>query len=178
LAASLPNPAGSKSFLVTFFQKSNVLLSFTRPLDLTPHKSIPLKLLAMSESSTATITGLWHGQFDYPEKFPAEFFQASLVETPDYLGGSIQETLQHGKHAGRTFYATVSGRRSGSLVSFLKTYESAPRVHIVHYLGTLNDDATEIEGTWSISANWSGRFMMIRASGLPAAVRIAAEQTI
>jgi len=117
-----------------------------------------------------SLTGLWQGQFSYPVAMEPEFFTANLLETPDFLGGSIQETVRQGKHAGMLFYASVHGRRNGREVSFIKKYETPPRQHQVRYEGVLNADATEIEGSWSIPGSWSGRFLMIRANGLAPAV--------
>ncbi len=127
----------------------------------------------MSKESgpNSSLTGLWHGQFSYPSTFPDEFFTATLLETPDWLSGSIQEVAKTGRSAGKTLYATLLGRRDGNAVSFRKTYESAARGHSVDYAGTLNEDATEIEGEWSIPAHWSGRFLMIRATGLSQVLR-------
>ncbi|MGV4858653.1 hypothetical protein ACSW3B_19050, partial [Acetobacter senegalensis] len=50
----------------------------------------------------------------------------------------------------------------GSLVMFVKLYEGGNRQHSVQYEGTVNEDGTEISGTWSIPGNWSGQFLMIR----------------
>ena len=33
----------------------------------------------------------------------------------------------------------------------------------VHYAGDLNEDGTEISGTWRVAANWSGTFLMVRS---------------
>jgi hypothetical protein len=130
----------------------------------------------MALDPESNLTGIWQGQFSYPEKLPPEFFTATLLERPGLLGGSIQETHQHGKTAGKTFYASVHGRRVGNAVTFTKTYETPPRRHSVHYDGTLNEEGTEIEGSWTVPGSWSGRFLMIRTSGLAqdAAKQVAA----
>jgi len=120
----------------------------------------------MDATSATSLTGTWQGQYSYPAGQSPEFFTATLLERPGLLGGSIQETLRHGKLAGRTFYASVHGKREGSSVNFLKTYETPPRQHSVQYQGIVNADGTEIEGSWTIPGALSGRFLMIRASGL------------
>jgi hypothetical protein len=120
----------------------------------------------MASDPETNLTGTWQGQFSYPASPPPECFIATLLERPGLLGGSIQETHQHGKTAGKTFYASVNGRREGNAVTFTKTYESPPRRHSVQYEGTLNAEATEIEGSWTIPGAWSGRFLMIRSSFL------------
>jgi hypothetical protein len=117
-----------------------------------------------------SLSGLWNGQFSYPKAWEPEFFTASLIETSEFLGGSIQEVAQSGRSKGKTLYATVSGTRVGAKVSFRKSYESATRTHSVFYEGTVNADGTEIEGSWSIPGNWSGRFLMLRETGQGAAV--------
>jgi hypothetical protein len=131
----------------------------------------------MSSAAPTSLTGLWHGQFSYPRGLPPEFFNATLVETADLLGGSIQETPQNGRHKGKTFYASVSGQRAANQVRFTKRYETPPLVHSVFYEGTLNADATEIEGTWTVPNAWSGKFLIIRSSGIAmkAAKRVAEE---
>lgn len=96
----------------------------------------------------------------------SEFFTANLIETSDFLGGSIQETFQNGRQKGKTFYASVSGQRTGNQIRFIKCYETPPLVHSVHYEGMLNADMTEIEGTWTVPNSWSGKFLMVRSTGL------------
>jgi hypothetical protein len=125
-----------------------------------------LQSTIMPPSPDTDLTGTWHGQYSYPAKLPPEFFTATLLERPGLLGGSIQETIQHGKSAGKTLYASVHGRREGNAVTFTKTYETPPRRHSVQYEGKLNAEATEIEGRWTIPGAWSGRFLMIRSSFL------------
>jgi hypothetical protein len=112
-----------------------------------------------------SLSGLWNGQFTYPKAWGPEFFTATLIETQAFLGGSIQEVARSGRSKGKTLYATVSGTREGAKVSFRKTYESATRTHSVLYEGTVNADGTEIEGSWCIPGNWSGRFLMLRETG-------------
>lgn len=117
-----------------------------------------------------SLSGLWNGQFTFPRVYEPEFFTANLLETADFLGGSIQEVVRNGRSKGETMYATISGVREGAKVSFRKTYESAPRTHSVFYEGVVNADGTEIEGSWSIPGNWSGRFLMLRETGKSEAV--------
>ncbi|MDD2705969.1 MAG: hypothetical protein PHU07_11650 [Acidocella sp.] len=123
-------------------------------------------MLHMAHGEYNNLTGLWQGQFSYlSNRFAPEFFTANLLEGLNFIGGSILEIVVNGKSAGMRFYASVSGKREGSSVIFTKIYETAPRSHQVYYSGTVNDDFTEIEGTWTIRSNWSGRFLMIRNNG-------------
>jgi hypothetical protein len=58
----------------------------------------------------------------------------------------------------------------GDAVSFVKTYDgSNPNYRSVTYEGTVNGDATEIEGRWKIPRDWSGKFLMIRSGDQPQA---------
>jgi hypothetical protein len=119
-----------------------------------------------------TLTGLWHGQYSYPTATRAPVpFTANLIEAVDSIGGSITERATVGKSGSRTLYATITGRRSGSTVSFMKTYEahSGPYTSVAYH-GALSEDGLEIDGEW-IASGWSGRFLMIRASGLKSSAR-------
>jgi hypothetical protein len=66
----------------------------------------------------------------------------------------------------RTHNALLDGRRNGSVVSFTKTYDPPGFGYdTVIYEGTLNADATEIDGHWGIPRDrLSGKFLMIRSS--------------
>jgi len=110
------------------------------------------------------LTGLWNGQFSYPTLLPPEFFTATLLETPDWLSGSIHEVHKAGRSAGKPLYATLIGSRNGRQISFVKTYESESRRHSIKYAGALSSDGCEIAGEWTIPGHWSGAFLMIRAS--------------
>ena len=108
-----------------------------------------------------SLTGLWHGQFSYPRGLPPEFFTATLVEEPDWLSGATTENMR-----GVTVSARLLGRRDGQSVNFTKTYEGDFRRHSVLYAGVLNGERTEIEGIWTVPRSWSGKFLMIRQSGV------------
>lgn len=116
----------------------------------------------MKETASG-LTGIWQGLYFYPRLLEPVSFVATLIETGSRLSGSTHEP--HGK-TGAVLCATLLGRRAGSLVHFVKTYESVGDGYAadVSYEGTLAADHTEIEGRWSIRANWSGRFLMIRGS--------------
>jgi hypothetical protein len=65
-----------------------------------------------------------------------------------------------------THNASIAGHRSGSAVSFVKTYEPPGFGYDkVFYEGTVNADATEISGRWRLPGiNLSGTFLMVRSS--------------
>lgn len=72
---------------------------------------------------------------------------------------------------GRTIAATVQGRRAGRTVTFLKSYDDLPQGYdTVHYAGDVGHDDNEIEGRWTVPGSWSGKFLMIRASGTSVAL--------
>jgi len=115
-----------------------------------------------------SVTGVWQGQFSYPRGLPPVAFGAVLIQTGSHVGGSTTEIGSRG----RELRALLDGRRQGREIGFVKTYEPEARVpHKVIYQGTLNADATEIEGRWTIPGNWSGKFLLIRSGGREAAVR-------
>jgi hypothetical protein len=117
-----------------------------------------------------SLTGVWQGIYDYPRGAgPTTPFTATLIEAGQSLSGSVHEQcLMHGS-PNQTLFATLLGARRDSAVSFVKTYDgSNPAYTTVVYDGTLNEEATEIEGRWTVPRNWSGKFLMIRSGEEPA----------
>jgi hypothetical protein len=100
--------------------------------------------------------------------FEPTAFTAVLFESGATLSGTVHELENNGRLAGRMLYATVDGLRSGSEISFAKTYEAVMTDYRkpIDYVGQMNADATEIEGVWTVRGGWSGKFLMIR-SGRP-----------
>jgi hypothetical protein len=108
------------------------------------------------------LTGVWNGLYSYPDGRSVAFV-ATLIESGSTLTGSTHEPCVGGDCPSGTLFASLTGGRAGTSVNFRKTYEGAgPRYGTVNYAGTLNADATEIEGRWAIPGVWSGKFMMIR----------------
>src|ERR1700692_4077174 len=108
------------------------------------------------------LTGVWQGLYTYPSGESVSFV-ATLIDSSGALSGSTHEPCPRAVSASGTLYATLAGSRSGSAVEFCKTYDGkVPRFHAVDYAGTLNADATEVEGRWVIRGVWSGQFLMIR----------------
>jgi hypothetical protein len=114
------------------------------------------------------LTGAWHGQYSLPNVVGTPVpFEASLIATEDFLGGTITEKATEGPIKGRVLCASISGSRAGPLVSFIKTYEpDCTPYTTVTYEGVVSSDGQEISGDWTIG-KWTGRFLMIRAAGLP-----------
>ena len=126
----------------------------------------------MSEREGDSLTGVWDGLLTYPRLLQPMTFTAVLFETGATIHGNTHETAVDGPHAGRQLTATVAGSREGSAVDFVKIYDPVEGRHTrqIIYQGTLNADATEIEGRWSIPGNWSGKFLMVRSGSATGAV--------
>ncbi|HLH90152.1 MAG TPA: hypothetical protein VKX28_17010 [Xanthobacteraceae bacterium] len=108
------------------------------------------------------LTGVWQGLYTYPNGESVSFV-ATLIDSGGALSGSTHEPCATTVAAGGTLYATLAGTRSGTAVEFRKIYDGkVPRYRAVDYAGTLNADATEVEGRWIIRGIWSGKFLMIR----------------
>jgi hypothetical protein len=114
------------------------------------------------DAQAQSLTGVWNGLYSYPDGRSVAFV-ATLIESGRTLTGSTHEPCVGGDCPGSTLFASLIGSRDGSAVTFRKTYEAAsPRFGTVNYAGTLNAEATEIEGRWTITGVSSGKFMMIR----------------
>ncbi len=125
------------------------------------------------------LSGVWHGQFSYPNIQQPAAFVASLIERNALFDGDTEEVGAAGDAAGRTLTATLQGRRSEREITFLKLYDGAfDGYDAVQYVGEVSDDGSEILGRWSIAGALSGDFMMIRADNAPLAALRAAEATV
>jgi hypothetical protein len=113
-----------------------------------------------------SLTGVWDGTFIQPG-VGAVTFLATLIETGGALSGSVTEPCMMPGCPRSEHNAQLAGSRSGSAVSFVKRYEPPGYGYdTVTYEGSVNADATEIDGRWRIPGI-SGTFLMIR-SGKPA----------
>ena len=117
--------------------------------------------------SAHSLTGVWDGLFSHPHHPPVTFL-ATLIEAGSSLGGAITEPCASPGCPRATHHAILAGTRSGSVVSFVKSYDPPGfGYEIVAYQGTLNSDGTEIEGRWTLKrAALSGKFLMVRAVSL------------
>jgi hypothetical protein len=115
------------------------------------------------------LTGIWQGLYTYPDGSSVSFV-ATLIDSGGSLTGSTHETCSF--RSGRTLSAMLEGSREGHAVSFLKTYQNAGPLYAatIRYQGTLSNDATEIEGRWTIWRINSGKFLMTRPAGKAAEV--------
>jgi hypothetical protein len=115
-----------------------------------------------------TLTGVWDGTFLQPGVGTVTFL-ATLIETGGAVVGTVTEPCMSPGCPISTHTASLTGSHAGSAVSFVKRYEP-PGYGYTHvlYEGTVNADATEIDGRWKLPGNESsGTFLMIR-SGTPA----------
>jgi hypothetical protein len=107
--------------------------------------------------------GAWNGLYFYPGYPEPVTFVAFLIDVGSRFSGSIHEYEGIVSERRILLYSTVDGRREGTQVSFLKTYDGTGGwKHTVGYDGTLSGDATEIAGHWYVDGG-SGRFVMTRA---------------
>jgi hypothetical protein len=115
-----------------------------------------------AEASAHNLTGVWNGLYTYPDGRSVAFV-ATLIESGGALSGTTHEPGVGAGVPSGTLYATLAGSRADNAVSFCKTYDGdLPQFRAVEYAGTLNGEATEIEGRWIIPSVWSGKFLMIR----------------
>jgi hypothetical protein len=119
--------------------------------------------MAMPKDS---LTGVWHGLYQYPGHREPVYFVATLINAGSFLSGTTHESEVGESGAPLTLFASVEGSRSGDGVDFTKTYDgSGGWSHSVAYDGRLNGDISEIEGMWRIGTEAFGRFLMIRSRG-------------
>jgi hypothetical protein len=109
------------------------------------------------------LSGVWDGTYIQPGTGMVTF-TATLVESGGALIGDVTEPCSNPRCPLRSHNASITGHRSGTVVSFVKRYEPPGYgFDTVHYEGVTNAEATEIDGRWRLPGN-SGSFLMIRAS--------------
>jgi len=112
---------------------------------------------------TDSLTGVWDGTYTQPGVGIVTFL-ATLIESGGALGGSVTEPCMMPACPLSTHNASIAGHRSGSAVSFVKRYEPPGYGYDkVSYEGTVNAEATEIDGRWKLPG-MSGTFLMVRAT--------------
>ena len=113
---------------------------------------------------TDNLTGVWDGTFVQPQVGMVTFL-ATLIDSGGALGGNVTEPcIRPSCLVGGTHTASIAGHRSGSAVSFFKRYEPPGYGYDkVVYEGSVNADATEIDGRWRLPG-LSGTFLMVRST--------------
>lgn len=114
-------------------------------------------------SGELNLTGEWRGIFSYPALYPAHLFEATIREAGGLITGIIRQAGELFDPPGTVHQALIEGRRSGASVTWIKIYDAMDRGS-PHYDGTIQPGGEEIHGTWSHPGDWSGTFMMVRAS--------------
>src|SRR5689334_8345810 len=124
---------------------------------------------------TDSLTGVWDGTFVQPGTGMVTFL-ATLIESGGALTGSVTEPCISAGCPLNTHNASIAGHRSGSAVSFVKRYEPPGYGYdTVAYEGSVNAEATEIDGRWRVMGTpFSGTFLMVR-SRQPAEAIVADE---
>jgi hypothetical protein len=114
---------------------------------------------------TDSLTGVWDGTFVQPGAGMVTFL-ATLIESGGALGGNVTEPCMMSGCPLSTHNASVAGHRSGSAVSFVKRYEPPGFGYdTVLYEGSVNAEATEIDGRWKLpGTTLSGTFLMVRSA--------------
>jgi hypothetical protein len=114
---------------------------------------------------TDNLTGVWDGTFVQPQVGMVTFL-ATLIESGGALGGNVTEPCSAPGCPMGVHNASIVGHRSGSAVSFVKRYEPPGYGYdTVSYEGSVNADATEIDGRWRLRGTaLSGTFLMVRST--------------
>ena len=129
------------------------------------------------------LNGIWSGSYGYPDRERHVSFTAWLDDQAGAIGGSILEPNTFVDTLAAELAATISGARSGTDLTFSKTYDPGQGAHnhTIQYSGRINSDFTWIVGRWRIAGwfEWSGPFEMARQSGaLEKAQRKLAVETV
>ena len=122
----------------------------------------------------ADLSGRWTGIYAYPAQFPPNTFEATIHDAGGTISGVIVQPREFFEAGTGNQHAVIEGSKDGSTVRFVKIYDDLSRP-TPHYEGTIQPGGDEIEGQWTIPGDWSGTFMMIRASG--AEEKIARKET-
>ena len=114
---------------------------------------------------TDNLTGVWDGTYIQPGAGMVTFL-ATLIDSGSALGGTVSEPCFSPGCPISTHNSSIAGQRSGSVVSFVKRYEPPGYGYdTVFYEGTVNAEATEIDGRWKLPGiALSGTFLMVRAT--------------
>jgi len=108
------------------------------------------------------LSGDWIGNYTYPGELEPVPFLATLVEGNGHLTGETKEP-GHTPEMGAIAHALIQGWHKGAEVNFTKMYDTIEDNPIL-YEGTVDEAGNEIHGTWTIVDEWSGSFVMSRAS--------------
>jgi hypothetical protein len=113
------------------------------------------------------LSGQWAGIFNYPAEFPPNSFEATIRDSAGLITGLITQPREVFDLPGPARHAVIEGSRQGDRLAFVKIYDDLDRPS-PHYRGVIQPGGDEIEGEWTIPGDWSGTFLMIRASSAKA----------
>ena len=119
------------------------------------------------------LSGDWLGNYSYPGELEPVPFLATIVESSGHLTGETREPGQT-PEMGTTAHALLQGSRKGAQVRFTKMYDTIDDAPIV-YEGMVDETGSEIHGRWTIVGEWSGSFLMRRASTVEEELEAAEE---
>lgn len=124
-----------------------------------------------------TLCGKWTGRYDYGGMEAPVPFDVVMEDVAGALSGEITEPNTFRADIGGHLTAVLIGVRSGSDVSFRKSYDGFDQGDDPFYEGRLNGALTRIDGLWRFpkDAGMSGRFMMVRAVDVRARKAAAVE---
>lgn len=119
------------------------------------------------------LTGVWDGTY-VQQQVGTVTFLATLIEAGGALTGSVTEPCTIPGCPISTHNASIAGHRSGNAVLFIKRYEPPGHGYgTVSYEGSVNADATEIDGRWKLPGTAaSGTFLMVRSGKSAEAVAV------
>ena len=119
-------------------------------------------------AASDSLSGSWTGRFDYDNVAlgtPVSF-DAVLAESGGTLRGEVVEPNTFRKEATDTLLAVLVGTRSGSSVTFTKTYTDFEADEDPVYEGQVNATATRITGRWHFPSlpSAKGTFLLARTA--------------
>jgi hypothetical protein len=129
-------------------------------------------------AASDSLSGSWTGRYDYDNVAygtPVSF-DAVLTEAGGTLRGEVVEPNTFRPDATDTLLAVLSGKRSGSSVTFTKTYTDFEETDQPHYDGQVNDTATRITGRWHFPGTPAvkGTFLLARTTQAAARKKMTA----
>ena len=113
---------------------------------------------------TNDLSGDWIGNYSYPGELAPVPFLATLIEGNGHLTGETKEPGQT-PEMGAIAHALLHGTRNGLKVSFTKMYDTIEDEPVL-YEGAVDATGNEIHGRWTIVGEWSGSFLMRRATAV------------
>lgn len=114
------------------------------------------------------MNGLWSGWYDYARFGEAVPFTAWLDETAGQLLGTILEPNTFSPLELDDLESEIIGIRSGSAVTFTKTYKprQGAHRHQILYEGDIDSAMQRVRGEWAFAGGYveTGRFELARTS--------------